>query len=106
MTNEVRNEILRKMIKPKIEKDLKDIGEKLSFVINEYRFLFEGSGRELMESISSSYIDNYDDEVNGFDFDFEKILVNVPEHIKDEIFNNVLANFSKTITLDDIRKKD
>jgi hypothetical protein len=106
MTNEVRNEILRKMIKPKIEKDLKEIGEKLSLVVNEYRFLFEGSGREVMGSISSSYIDNYDDELNEFDFDFEKILINVPEHIKEEIFNNVLTSFSKTVTLDDIRKKD
>jgi hypothetical protein len=105
MSDDIKDQILRKMLADKVEDELSGIGEMLTLFIENYQFLFKGERENTLKVLQSSFLQNYDQELNKFKFDFDVMIKHIDVDVKEEIFNNVISNFSKTVSIDDIKPK-
>lgn len=96
---ELQDQIFKKVVESKFENKLEPLGQQLAMFLKDFAFLYEKDKSRLLDIVLQSFIHNYDEEENKFQFDFEYVLDQTPIASKELLFQQVITKFTDNVDL-------
>lgn len=97
MYEDFKEKIFANVMKKKIEDQLEDIGNPLRKFLKTFAFLFEDDYVKTLKILTESFINNYDEDINTFEFNYDYFASQVPQVSKDQLFENLMLSLSENV---------
>lgn len=96
--------VFSKIIKPKLEKELDNLGEDFKKLIENYSWLFENDLEKTKDVFLETYFDQFDVSENSIELDYDTFYNSVSERIKQSLYEKAMDKFIHTLSEQDFSR--
>lgn len=95
--------IFLNVVKPKLEKDLEDLGNIFKKVVMDYAWLFDHDLNKSKDMFLQFYLDQLDITTNQIKLDYANFYQNVSEKIKKEMYEKAMEKFISSLSVNELQ---